>query len=200
MSRTFCLKDTFDVLFYSNIGWEKKTHVMWYAYQYATMIPIYILGFCRLYKQPNNEDYYKKDFKANIWDKLMKVYTFFYIAYYFITFFPNIVEYNTPCRLLTALHHVCSVVGGIDYIRLDYFPWFTLLPLGIHSTLLYFPDHFELCYVYIISIYVSYYALSQEPFNSKVKYQKMKRFILSLITPLILMYLYHCDNVLDLTE
>ena len=200
MSRTYCFKDTIDIILNYNIGWEKKIDVMWYAYQYATMIPIYILAFCRLYKQPNNEDYYKRDFKANKWDILMKVYTFFYILYYSITFFPNVYEYHTPCRLLTALHHLCSVLGGVDYIRLDYFPWFTLLPLGIHSTLLYFPDNFELCYVYIFSIIISFYALNQEPFNSKVKYKKMKRFIISLVAPLILMYFNHCHNVLDLTD
>ena len=43
MSRTFSFIDTIDILLYSNIGWEKKTDVMWYAYQYATMIPIYIV-------------------------------------------------------------------------------------------------------------------------------------------------------------
>lgn len=198
--QTYSFSMTYDILSSDKYRFDTKIHTLWYFYQHITLLPMLYFSLVRFRKQIANEEYIepKKEFKSYKIDSFVRFYTFIYFIFYFITILFSLRKITSPCKALSVAHHLVSLYGAVNFMKIKYFPWFTLLPLALHSALLTFPKYTSLNYIYIISILICYYGLTQRPWNGRPGYQGIKYFIIGLIFPLLGIWWLNCHNVLIL--
>ena len=176
---------------------------LWAVFQFFSFFPMFLCTLHRFYNQIPHTPYIKDKkmkFPTNIVEYFVKFNTFMFVIFYIPQ---TILRFFIPKNLnniLLIIHHLATFYGAYVFIRIEYYPWFTLGPLAFHSLLLAMPTSTILYYPYIILILMCCHGVSIEPYKSRKGYKEIITYIIQLSIVLVIMWAVGFTNEIELVS
>lgn len=172
----------------------------WVIFQSFTFFPLAFFLKSRFQNQIPNEKFLSPStpFPATFVETYIKFNTLMFLIFYVpqtvLRLFLGLDQNN----VLLILHHFATFYGVYVFLKVPYYPWFTIGPLAFHSLLLVMPTATYLYYPYIILILICWYGLGLPPYNKRKWYNQIRYYIIGLSAVLILMWAVGFTNEIEI--
>ena len=177
-----------------------RVDCLWSVYQFFSFFPMFFCTLYRFYYQIPHSPYIRNNnlpFPQNMIETFVRFSTLMFVLFYIPQTVLRLFVPQNLNNVLLLIHHFATFYGAYVFIRIEYYPWFTLGPLAFHSLLLAMPTATYLYYPYIILILMCSYGVSIEPYSKRKGYKNINTYIIMLSIVLVIMWAVGFTNEID---